>query len=72
MARSARPLSAIAKAGIKQRVKQVYPNAKRITISEQIDPGVLGGARLSLPGQQLDLSVEAKMNQLRQLTTGKD
>jgi F0F1-type ATP synthase delta subunit len=37
-------------------------------VTEVLDPEVLGGVRLSLANQQLDLSVEAKLNKFKQLT----
>ena len=73
IASSARPLSASVKASIKTRTKLLYPAAKRIIVTVRLDPEIIGGVRLNLPNQQLDLSVEAKMKQFRQLTTaGKD
>lgn len=68
IASSAHPLSAQVKKDIQTRIKKIYPQAKQIIVSEVNDPAVLGGVRLSLPGQQLDLSLEAKLNQFKQLT----
>jgi F0F1-type ATP synthase delta subunit len=68
IASSARPLMAEVKNDIKARVRQVYPKAKQVIISNIIDSDVVGGGRLSLPGQQLDMSVEAKLNKFKQLT----
>lgn len=73
IATSAHPLTASIKADITKQIKQLYPGAKKITISEAHDEEVLGGVRLSLADKQLDLSVEAKLNKFKQLTTaGKD
>lgn len=69
MASSAHSLSAAVKGDITKRVRQYYPNAQKITITELHDPDILGGVRISLPDQQLDLSVEAKLNTFKQLTT---
>jgi F0F1-type ATP synthase delta subunit len=68
IARSAHPLSGETKADITKRVQEIYPTAHKIIVTEAIDPEVVGGVRLSLPGQQLDLSVEAKLNKFKQLT----
>ncbi len=68
LAASAFPLSAAVKATITTRVKVLYPAAKKIVVTEVHDPAVLGGVRLSLANQQLDLSVEAKLNKFKQLT----
>jgi F0F1-type ATP synthase delta subunit len=75
LASSAHPLTAAAKADITKRAKQLYPAAKRVIVTEVHDPLVIGGVRLSVANQQLDLSVEAKLNTFKQLTTagkGKD
>jgi F0F1-type ATP synthase delta subunit len=69
LATSAHPLSTTVKADIAKRIKPLYPNAKRIIVSEAHDPEVIGGVRLSLANQQLDLSIEAKLNKFKQLTT---
>jgi F0F1-type ATP synthase delta subunit len=73
IAASAHPLTAGVKADITRQVKQLYPSAKQIIVTEEFDPEVIGGVRLSLANQQLDLSVEAKLNKFKQLTVaGKD
>jgi F-type H+-transporting ATPase subunit delta len=75
IARSAHPLTDATKADIAKQVKRLYPAAKRIIVTEVYDPAVIGGVRLNVANRQLDLSVEAKLNRFRQLTTagtGKD
>jgi F0F1-type ATP synthase delta subunit len=73
VARSAYPLTAAVQSDIKRRVKQAYPQAKNIVINEVIDPEIVGGVRLNLPNQQLDLSIRSKLNTFKQLvTSGKD
>jgi F-type H+-transporting ATPase subunit delta len=73
IATTARPLTAAAKTDIQKKIKTLHPNAKNIIISEVIDPELVGGVRLNLPGQQLDYSVEAKLNKFKQLSiSGKD
>jgi F0F1-type ATP synthase delta subunit len=73
IAASAYPISSSVSSQIKAIVKQIYPNAKQIIVSEVIDSEVIGGVRLSMPGKQLDMSVEAKLNKFKQLTmSGKD
>lgn len=67
---SAHPLSAMAIKEVKAKVKQLYPKAKRIILNQRIDQDQIGGVRLELPGQQLDLSVRGKLNQFKQLTAG--
>jgi F-type H+-transporting ATPase subunit delta len=71
LASSAHPLDADSKAKITKQVKTLYPTADKIVVTEVLDPEVLGGVRLSLANQQLDLSVEAKLNKFKQLTAEK-
>lgn len=70
IASSAHPLTAPAKADIKKQVRELYPKAKRIIVTEVYDPGVIGGVNLNMAGRQLDLSVQAKLNKFKQLTAG--
>lgn len=57
-----------AKADVEAHVKQLYPDAKQIIISEVLDSKVVGGVRLELPHQQLDLSIRGKLNRFKQRT----
>ena len=68
IAASAHPLTAVVKADITKQAKALYPNAKKIIVTEVTDPAALGGVRLTMANQQLDLSVEAKLNKFKQLT----
>jgi F0F1-type ATP synthase delta subunit len=68
LAYSAHPLTPALKREITTRIKAVSPHAKQIIITEQRDPAVMGGVRLRLANRQLDLSVEHKLNQFKQLT----
>jgi F-type H+-transporting ATPase subunit O len=67
---SAHPLSTAAVSEIKQKVKQLYPNARKITINQRLDEHQIGGVRLEFPDKQLDLSVRNKLNKFKQLTVG--
>ena len=66
---SAFDLPAHIKQDLRSRVKQLYPEAKEIIINERRDPSLVGGLKLELPDAQLDLSIRAKLNQFRALTT---
>jgi F0F1-type ATP synthase delta subunit len=68
LARTAHGLSDAEKAEISKQIGVLYPAAEQIVVTEVHDPQVIGGVRLSLAGQQLDLSVEAKLNKFKQLT----
>jgi F0F1-type ATP synthase delta subunit len=52
---------------LKQAVKELFPGARQIIISPKLDPSLIGGIRLEFANRQLDLSVRAKLNQLKQL-----
>jgi F0F1-type ATP synthase delta subunit len=69
IAASAHPLTSEIKTTIAAQIKQRYPEAKTVLITEQFDPAVIGGVRVSLANEQLDLSIEAKLNRFKQLTT---
>ncbi len=65
---SAFPLTESVRSDIKQRLAAAFPEAKKIIISEQIDERVVGGVRLELANQQLDLTVRGKLNLFKELT----
>lgn len=67
--RTAHELESSAKNDIVARLQQLYPKANEIAVTEVLDPSVLGGVQISLADKQLDLSVEAKLNKFKQLTT---
>lgn len=64
---SAHKLSPAALAEVKKRARALYPSAKHLSISEVIDPAVIGGVRLELVDQQLDLTVRTRLNRFKQL-----
>ena len=68
LASSAHPLSVEVKAEISKQIRRIYPDAKQIVVTEIHDPEIVGGVRLNLSNQQLDLSVQAKLNKFKQLT----
>ena len=65
---TAHPLTNAVRNDIKRQLKKPYAKAKRIDITEVHDPEIIAGLRLDLPNQQLDLSAQAKLNQLKQAT----
>ena len=73
LARSAHPLTDTVKQDIEQRIRPLFPDAKKVVVTEIIDPSIVGGVQIRLADRQLDLSVEAKLNTFKQLTgAGKD
>jgi F0F1-type ATP synthase delta subunit len=69
IAESAHPLTPAIRKDITAQIKRVYPKAQEIVINEVLDESVIGGVRLSLAHDQLDLSVEHKLDTFKQLTT---
>jgi F0F1-type ATP synthase delta subunit len=73
LVRTVFPLTPEARATVSKIVKQRYPKAERVLVTEINDPHVIGGAQISVADQQLDLSVVGKLNKFKQLTgAGKD
>lgn len=68
VAASAHELTMEIKRDITAQIRTLYPNAKQIIITEVHDPEIIGGVRLNLANQQLDLSIESKLNRFKQLT----
>jgi F0F1-type ATP synthase delta subunit len=54
---------------IEQILRQEYPRASSLLIDKAEDPNVIGGVKLNMPGEQLDLTVRAKVNTFKRLTT---
>lgn len=65
---SAHPLTAGIKTDIERQIRQLYPNAKQVLITEKINEKQLGGVRLELANEQLDLSIRSKLHRFKQLT----
>jgi F0F1-type ATP synthase delta subunit len=53
---------------VKQLLHTAYPAAKTIHVSPRIDSDVIGGIRIDMPNEQLDLTVAAKLATLKRLT----
>lgn len=67
---SAHPLSDLVLKDVKHILHQQYPHAKELNIDSQLDPTVVGGVRLELPNEQLDLTVRSKIDTFKRLMTG--
>lgn len=64
---SARKLSDTVLTDIHKQVQALFPDAKRVIITEELDPAVIGGVKLELVDRQLDLTVRSKLNHFKQL-----
>lgn len=69
LAHSAHELTPDIRADIEREVRRVNPGAKKIIVTEVIEANVVGGVRLEFANEQLDLSVRAKLNRFKQLTS---
>ena len=65
---SSHPLTAIVRTDIEKQIRTLYPAAKTVVIVAEHEASIVGGLRLELANQQLDLSVRAKLNRFKQLT----
>ncbi len=55
-------------ADVRELLADQYPSAKHITIRQSHDDSVVGGLRVNLANEQLDMSVQAKLNKFKRLT----
>lgn len=68
---SAYPISSAVRADVLAAVKQEFAGAQSYVINERIDPDVIGGLRIEFDGEELDLTVKAKLNKFKQLTAAR-
>lgn len=68
LAISAHPLTEAIRKQIEVQVRELYPAAEQVVITYQPDVSVVGGVRLELANQQLDLTVRNSLNRFKQLT----
>ena len=56
-------------ADIRALLKKEYPQAKSFSIDRNQDTSVMGGVKLDMPGEQLDLTIRAQVNKFKRLTS---
>jgi F-type H+-transporting ATPase subunit delta len=61
---SAHDLTTATKDAIAKLIKD-QTNAKNVELQQSIDPTVLGGVKIDLPGQQLDMTIARRLTLLR-------
>lgn len=66
---SAHELSEATKRDIEKLVRTRFEHANDIVINHRLDSNAIGGVRLELVDEQLDLTIRSKLNRLKQLTT---
>lgn len=64
----AHPIDHTARSEIKEMIKTVQPNVKRVIINQQIDSSAIGGIRLELANALLNSTVDARLAALREST----
>ena len=64
---SAHPIDARVIKDIKDLLKEHFPNAKKVLVDSKIDESLVGGIRIELPQEGLDLSVKSKLNLFKRL-----
>lgn len=65
---TARPVDDHVTAEVKQLLSAAYPTAKTIHISKRQDPAVIGGLRVDMANEQLDMTVSAKLATFKRIT----
>lgn len=65
---SAHELSPAVITDIENLIKSEYPQATSVSVSTRIEPQLIGGVRIELPDEQLDLSIRRKLATFRHLT----
>ena len=66
---SAHELSQDALHEVERIIKERYPDAKHIFTHDDLDASIIGGLKITLPHEQLDMSVRAKLDTFKRLTT---
>ncbi len=56
----------------KQVLRAAYPNTKTIHVTSRRDESVIGGLRISMPNQQLDMTLQRKLAIFKRLTAGEN
>ncbi len=56
----------------KQVLHAAYPNTKTIRVNSRRDESVIGGLRISMPNQQLDMTLQRKLAIFKRLTAGEN
>lgn len=54
---------------IKSLLRSAHPNAKKVIVKTELDRSVIGGVRVDMANQQLDLTVRSKLNTFKRLTS---
>ncbi len=53
---------------VKRILHTAYPNAKNIVVTQRIDTDLIGGLRVDLANEQLDMTVQSKLATFKRIT----
>jgi F0F1-type ATP synthase delta subunit len=67
---SAHDLTSQVKDDVEAILKDEYPDAKTLLLRSKLDESVIGGIRLELANEQLDMTVRSKLDTFKRLTSG--
>lgn len=69
---SAYPLSPVVINDLKIYLKSQFKILKKLTFNQKIDPELIGGMKLELANQQLDISTRSRLNDFKRLTLSQE
>lgn len=69
VASSAHELGQVVEQEVAELLREQYPDAKQVIVRGRHDPELIGGLKVQLPNEQLDMSVRAKLATFKRLTT---
>ncbi len=55
---------------VKSVIKEHYPEAKKVLVHNHVDTSVVGGLKVTLANDQLDMSVRKQLDTFKRLTEG--
>lgn len=67
---SAHELTGVVQQEVKQLMKQHYPNARKVIVHNHLEPELVGGLKINVAAEQLDLSLKGKLDEFKRLTEG--
>ena len=67
VAHCAHELSEGVRRDIEAEARQLFPAARHVTVTEQLEPDLIGGVRLEIVDRQLDLSTRGQLQKFKML-----
>lgn len=55
---------------VKELLQAAYPKAKTVHVGTRLDPSLIGGVRVDMANQQLDMSIKSKLATFKRITAG--